>query len=190
VLGAVHRLFNHPELRRSLVRSRVLLGFAAAAVVIWKMEPARFWPGFAVSMSGEAIQLWCFASIDKSRTLAIHGPYAFVRNPMYLGRYFIPLGALLLLDQWWVLALFTLVYYFYMVNRVLREEARLRELIGPPYAEYLRTVNRFVPGRPPPGSAIAFWDWRLFRRNHGPANLAATLAFWLAAGIRAQAGAG
>jgi hypothetical protein len=51
-------------------------------------------------------------------------------------------------------------------------------------------VNRFLPGRPPAGSSLASWDWRLFRRNHGPVNLAATLAFWLAAGIRAQAGQG
>ena len=54
-------------------------------------------------MFGEAIQLWCFASLDKGRTLAFNGPYALVRNPMYLGRYFILLGGLMLLGNAWLL---------------------------------------------------------------------------------------
>lgn len=190
MLDAVHRLFNHPGLRKLLVRSRVVLGLAAALAVLGLMDDRWLPLGFAISMVGEAVQLWCFASLDKSRTLAVHGPYALVRNPMYLGRYLIPLGALLLLGRWWLLALYTLVYGFYMVNRVRREEAYLREVLGPPYDEYLRTVNRFVPGRPPAGSKVLFWDGRLFRRNHGPTNLAATLGFWIAAWVWSAVRAG
>ncbi len=103
MLDAIHRLFNNPTLRKVLVKSRVLLGIAAVAAIIWYMDPRWLVPGFLVSMFGEAIQLWCFASLDKGRTLACNGPYAMVRNPMYLGRYFILLGGLMLLGNWWLL---------------------------------------------------------------------------------------
>jgi hypothetical protein len=41
-------------------------------------------------------------------------------------------------------------------------------------------VRRFVPEAPLPGQPVAFWDWKLFRQNHGPLNLALTLAVWVA----------
>jgi protein-S-isoprenylcysteine O-methyltransferase Ste14 len=188
VLDAVHRLFNHPTLRKVLVKSRVLIGLVAVAALIWNIDPRWLLPGFLVSMFGELIQLWCFASLDKGRTLAFNGPYALVRNPMYLGRYFILLGGVMLLGNWWVLLLFTVVYYFYMVNRVQREEEYLRGPLGAPYEEYLRTVNRFLPGAPKPGSQLAFWDWKLLKRNHGTTNLVATLAFWAFAWARVRYG--
>ena len=188
MLDAVHRLFNHPALRKALVRSRVLLGVAVIAAIVWYLDPAWLLPGFLVSMLGEAIQLWCFASLDKGRTLACNGPYAMVRNPMYLGRYFIVVGAVMLLGRWWLVALFTVVYYFYMVNRVKREEQYLGGVLGAPYAEYLRTVNRFLPGAPLPGNPVAFWDWKLLAQNHGTANLVGTLVFWAVALLRARYG--
>jgi protein-S-isoprenylcysteine O-methyltransferase Ste14 len=190
VLDAVHRLFNNPTLRKVLLRSRVLIGIAAIAAIVWKLDPRWLLPGFLVSMFGEAIQLWCFASLDKGRTLAFNGPYAFVRNPMYLGRYFILLGGVMLLGRWWVLVLFTVAYYFYMVNRVKREEEYLRGPLGAPYEDYLRTVNRFLPGTPKAGSRVAFWDWKLLKRNHGTTNLVATLAFWAIAWAWARYGLG
>lgn len=183
MLDAIHRLFNHPTLRTILVRSRVLLGIGVVVLLLRYSSPHWMLAGFLVSMLGEAIQLWCFASLDKGRTLAFNGPYAFVRNPMYLGRYFILLGGLMLLGRGWVLVLFTVVYYFYMVNRVKREEEYLRGPLGEPYEDYLRTVNRFMPGPPKPGSRVAFWDWKLLKRNHGTTNLVATLAFWVLAWV-------
>jgi protein-S-isoprenylcysteine O-methyltransferase Ste14 len=190
LLDAIHRLFNNPTLRKVLVKSRVLLGIAAVAAIIWYMDPRWLVPGFVVSMFGESIQLWCFASLDKGRTLACNGPYAVVRNPMYLGRYFILLGGLMLLGNGWLLLAFTVVYYFYMVNRVKREEEYLRGVLGAPYAEYLTKVNRFLPGAPLPGNPLAFWDWKLLKQNHGTTNLVATLAFWIAAFLRAGYGFG
>ncbi len=190
MLEAINRLFNNPTLRRILVRSRVLLAIAAVAAIIWKMDPSWLLPGFLVSMFGEAIQLWCFASLDKTRTLATNGPYALVRNPMYLGRYFILLGALMLLGSGWLLLAFTVLYCFYMYNRVRREEVTLAGVLGEPYARYLREVNRFLPSSPRPGSPVAYWDWKLLRQNHGPENLAGTLAFWAAAWAWARFGIG
>ena len=181
MLSGIHALFNHPGLRSFLVKMRVPLVLVAAAAVIWAMDPRWLWPALAVSMLGELIQLWCFASLNKNEELACRGPYAVVRNPMYLGRFFIILGALCLLGRWWVLPLFALVYYLYMVNRVKREEALLREVFGEKYAAYCAAVRRFVPSPRYRGEPLLYWRWELLWQNHGPRNLIGTAVFWVAA---------
>jgi protein-S-isoprenylcysteine O-methyltransferase Ste14 len=181
MMSAVNTLFNHPGLRSFLVRMRVPLAIAIAAVVIAYADLRWLWPALAVSMAGELIQLWCFATLDKNSSLACRGPYAIVRNPMYLGRFFILGGALMLLGQPWLLVLYAVVYWFYMVNRVGREERRLREVLGAPYAEYCAGTSRFLPGAPYRGEPVLVWDWALFRQNHGWQNFAGTAAFWIAA---------
>jgi hypothetical protein len=107
---------------------------------------------------------------------------------MYLGRFFIILGALMLLANVWLLVLYAVVYYFYMVNRVKREEARLRDALGTPYAEYCAAVPRFLPGKRYRDNPLWYWDWALLRQNNGWANLAGTLAFWIAAFLRLRFG--
>lgn len=181
MLDAIHRLFNNPSLRKVLVKSRVLLGLAAVAAIVWYMDPKWLLPGFAVSMFGEFIQLWCFASLDKNANLAFRGPYSLVRNPMYLGRYFIVLGLLLLLDRGRLVVIvgYTVLYWFYMTNRVKREEALLKEVFGESYADYCAEVGPFLPRLTPCSKGtLAFWDNRLFNNSHGGRNLAATLLAW------------
>jgi len=175
----VHRLFNHPALRRTLVRARVPLFIALGLALLWFAKRDWFLPALAVSLFGEIIQLWCFASLQKNEVLAANGPYAMVRNPMYLGRYFLLLGMLMLARNVWLLAGFTVLYYFYMVNRVRREEALLAPTFGESYARYCMAVPRFVPRLTPhPGGRIAFFDWETFLRNHGPRNLAQVAVFY------------
>jgi len=188
MLAAIHDFFNHPGLRAAFLKARVPLGVAVVALVIWLAQPRWLWAGFAVSMFGQLIQLWSFASLNKNRDLACNGPYAMVRNPMYLGRFFIILGALGLLASGRLLLLYPVVYYFYMVNRVKREEARLREALGTPYAEYCAAVRRFLPGEPYRNNPLLYWNWALLRQNNGWTNLAGTLAFWVAAFLRIRFG--
>ncbi len=179
----VHGLFNHPALRRTLVRLRVPLFIALGLALIWHASRDWFLPALAVSLFGEAIQLWCFASLQKNQVLAANGPYALVRNPMYLGRYFLLLGMLLLVGSGWLLAAFTIVYYFYMVNRVRREEALLAPTFGEAYARYCSAVPRFLPRLTShAGGRIAFLDWQTFVRNHGLRNAAQVAAFYALAG--------
>jgi len=99
---------------------------------------------------------------------------------MYLGRFFIIGGFLLLLGPPWILLPYAIGYWLYMDSRVGREEARLRQIFGESYARYCSEVRRFVPGLPQPGHPVAVWNWGLFRQNHGPLNLALTLAVWAA----------
>ena len=183
MLAAIHSFFNHPGFRTAFVKARVPLGVLVAAGLIYIARPEWFWAGLAVSMFGELIQLWSFASLNKNVDLACNGPYALVRNPMYLGRYFILLGAVMLLGSGWAVLAYSVIYYFYMVNRVKREERRLRPALGEAYEDYCAHVHAFVPGAPYRGNPVLYWNWALFRQNRAGANLVGTLAFWIATGI-------
>jgi protein-S-isoprenylcysteine O-methyltransferase Ste14 len=178
MLTSIRSFFNHPGVRRTYVRLRVPLAIVAIVAAFPFLRRDWLVAGFVVSMIGEFIQLWSFASLDKNSDLAIRGPYAMVRNPMYLGRYFILLGFLMLLGQWWILALYTVGYWFYMDTRVEREEAHLRPIFGARYEEYCARVRRFMPGPPLPGQPVAYWNWTLFRQNNALGNLLGTLAVW------------
>ncbi len=94
------------------------------------------------------------------------GPYGLLRNPMYLGRFFVGLGFVLFTQRWYLVAAYVVTFALYAQVRVLGEEARLRTLFGEEYLAYCRAVNRWFP-RPwrRPASA-ARWSWEAVRRNH------------------------
>jgi protein-S-isoprenylcysteine O-methyltransferase Ste14 len=183
VLTSIRSFFNHPGVRRTYVRLRVPLAILAIFALMPFVQRDWLLAGFAVSMIGEFIQLWSFASLDKNSDLAIRGPYAMVRNPMYLGRYFILLGFLMLLGQIWILVVYTIAYWFYMDARVEREEAHLAPIFGARYDDYRAKVRRFVPGAPLKGQPVAYWNWTLFRQNNATGNLFGTVLVW--AGVAA-----
>ncbi len=189
-LDQLNALFNHPGLRRFIVRTRQPLGILALLAALWHVptDSSWFWIGMAISLVGAAGQWWCFACIMTSQELAVNGPYRYVRNPMYLTRYVLILGLVLMLDptrtawSWLAPVLYTLFYLLFMRNRVLREERKLTPIFGESYARYLREVPRFVPGhRPFPGGRTLYWNPVAFKRNHGARNALAVLIGYLLA---------
>lgn len=184
--NSIHAVFNHAGLRKFWCRIRY--PFAAVLLVVlaglcWRfpIQPTWFWTGFGVSMVGEFIQLWCFASLKKEKILACRGPYVLVRNPMYLGRFLIILGLILLFGQpaLWTVIPYAIGYWYYMVNRVGREEAKLTGIFGESYQAYCRDVNRFLPSlRGGHLGQILHWNWELLAGNHGWLNLASLLAVY------------
>ena len=96
-LTKINNVFNNPTLRSVLFNLRFPLSAIGAALLIWKINRAWFWPGFAVSMVGALAQVWCFASLQKNQQLCAEGPYSVVRNPMYLSRFILIFGVFMLL---------------------------------------------------------------------------------------------
>lgn len=179
MLDAIHGVFNHPVARGIFLRLRYPLFLAALVLLALYADAALLLPAFLVSLSGEAIQLWSFASLVKNEQLTARGPYVLVRNPMYLGRFFLILGIVLLFDSLYLTLAYVVFYYFYMVNRVGREERRLAELLGQPYRDYCARVNRFLPsfGRLA-DPAVRYFNGSVLLRNNGHWNLLSMLAFY------------
>lgn len=77
--------------------------------------------------------------------LVTTGPYAWCRNPMYLGHIVFLIGFTLTLQSTFG-ALITAATAVWFQFRVRRDETRLRERFGRPYQEYSARVRRWMPG--------------------------------------------
>lgn len=112
--------------------------------------------GIAIAIGGGALALWCIATFavvgrgtpapfDPPRRLVIRGPYAAVRNPMYIGAILALGGASLFYQS---LALLGYAVAFFVVTHLfvaLYEEPTLRRSFGAEYDAYCRRVQRWWP---------------------------------------------
>lgn len=177
----IHSFFNHSGLRKFWMKARIVIGVVATGFLIPLINPEWFRVGLSISLIGELFQLWCWSTLRTSKVLAYIGPYTLVRNPMYLGRYFIVLGVILLLGMpgIWAILPYTVIYGFYMVNRVKREEKKLTELFGADYLDYCGKVNRFTPSfKGFEARAVMQWNWGTFHENHGSMNFIGLLVVY------------
>jgi|LGVC01.1.fsa_nt_gb protein-S-isoprenylcysteine O-methyltransferase Ste14 len=160
-------MFNNPTLRRLWLKIRYPVGIILFLATPQFMQAHLVLPAFIVALIGSLIQVWSFASLVKNEELTIRGPYVLVRNPMYLGRYLMGLGFIILFGLPWLAVVYTVLYYLYMVNRVKREEKLLAELL-PGHAEYCSKVNRFIPTLGVSSEhPVLYFSWAQLRINHG-----------------------
>jgi protein-S-isoprenylcysteine O-methyltransferase Ste14 len=72
------------------------------------------------------------------------GPYAYSRNPMYLGHIIFLLGLTLTFESW-LAALVTIAVAVWFHTRVIGDEKKLIKVLGRPYENYLANVKRWIP---------------------------------------------
>jgi protein-S-isoprenylcysteine O-methyltransferase Ste14 len=73
------------------------------------------------------------------------GPYALVRNPMYLGILLIGLGIVMILFHWWVVCIFLSVFVTRYLLLIFKEEKKLLAMFPESYRDYQRKVPRILP---------------------------------------------
>lgn len=124
--------------------------------------------GSALTVVGLLIRGWSAGTIHKDRELTVSGPYAFTRNPLYLGSFFIGLGVAVAGGHWIWPAVF-LVFYAAVYTRTMAGEVRhLRDLFPDRYDEYAAAVPAFLPRITPYRAAdggTAGFRWAQYRRN-------------------------
>jgi protein-S-isoprenylcysteine O-methyltransferase Ste14 len=101
--------------------------------------------GAVVSVLGLAIRAWSAGHIRKNAQLAISGPYAFTRNPLYLGSFILGLGFTIASGRWELALLFAGLFLgiYFPVMRV--EASTMAELFGDQYRVYKEAVPLFFP---------------------------------------------
>ena len=124
-------------------------------MILFMLEPANLWRimgCLVLVILGQVWRCWAVGYIGlyrgenvKAKALATHGPYAFMRNPLYFGNFVIGLG-------WSILAglkgivLFTICFIvLYVMVIIPHEEEFLLSKFGSEYEGYCRKVKRFWP---------------------------------------------
>ena len=172
-----------------VAKLRVPSGFLLVAVFAWFSDPnarSMAW-GLPVSVAGLALRGWAAGCLAKNRQLATGGPYAYLRNPLYLGTLLVAAGLAIASRSLGLAALFAAVFFFVYLPVIELEEQHLRHLF-PEYARYADQVPALFPRlRPVPqknpnpfrfslyltnqefqagagfGAGMLFLVWKMFR---------------------------
>ncbi|RKY69568.1 MAG: isoprenylcysteine carboxylmethyltransferase family protein [Candidatus Latescibacterota bacterium] len=144
-------------LKNSVFRMRgyTPIPLLALMLILAETTPKRFIAGTALGLVGEAVRIWSvsYAGME-TRTrkvgaprLVTSGPYAHLRNPIYLGNFLLGLGFCLATWAWmpWMVGIYIAGFLLQYSLIISLEETRLRELFGKQYEGYAQAVPRFLP---------------------------------------------
>ena len=134
------------EWSRVARRIRVPLGFVFALLYFWLATPT--WRSLAIGailiVPGLLIRASASGYVRKNEALATSGPYAYTRNPLYLGSLLIGIGFAIAARSWWIGIALVVMFLAIYVPVIRGEERFLREKF-PEFEEYSRRVPRMLP---------------------------------------------
>src|ERR1019366_2809882 len=135
------------------------------------MAPSSWAFGAIFVAFGETVRLWGVAAAGaetrrRSRAvtrLVTHGPFAWMRNPLYVGNFFIWAGFSVIAGIQWFLPIAVAMFALEYTPIVRYEEAVLEATFGEEYLRYKRRTTRWLPVAPasePAGSLCWKTAWR------------------------------
>jgi protein-S-isoprenylcysteine O-methyltransferase Ste14 len=127
-------------------RIRVPMGFVFSVLYFWLARPT--WQflalGVVLILPGLLIRALASGHVRKNEALAASGPYAYTRNPLYLGSLLMGVGFAVAGRSWWVGAVLVVMFFAIYLPVIRDEEAFLRAKF-PEFEEYARRVPRMLP---------------------------------------------
>ena len=153
-------------------RWRVPLGFVIAPifVLLAKPKPWTLAVGAAIGLAGLALRAWASGHLRKNDALATTGPYAYTRNPLYVGSFLIGVGFTVAAGRWELALLFAALFLGIYVPVMRVESETLEQLFGHKYRRYAQAVPLFVPRLTGyEGVAKTGFDVALYKRYLGRA---------------------
>jgi protein-S-isoprenylcysteine O-methyltransferase Ste14 len=130
-------------------RIRVPLGFLTAAIFLVEVarrppHPSAIAWSLALVLPGLALRAAASGTVKKNQELTVTGPYAYTRNPLYLGSTLIAGGFAVALLSWPVALLLAFGFAAIYIPVIASEERFLRATF-PEFDGYCRSVPRFIP---------------------------------------------
>jgi protein-S-isoprenylcysteine O-methyltransferase Ste14 len=139
-----------------VMRLRVSSGFLIVLVFAWFSQPSvmSLALGLPVALMGLAIRAWAAGCLAKNRQLATGGPYAYTRNPLYLGTLIVAAGLSIAARSWGLGALFAVIFVFVYLP-VIQNESEHLHVLFPDYGVYASAVPLLLPRLTPWVSATS-----------------------------------
>lgn len=153
------------------------------------------WTGLLIVLAGELVRMWGvhhIGSVSRTRSerlgpLIDHGPFAMVRNPLYIGNILLWVGFAVSAQLLWLVPVIVVLLALEYHAIVRWEERLLESRMGENYRQYLRRVPRWIPnlaGRSTSGQDAAFsWTQTLYSER---GTLIAIVAGYLLLGLKAR----
>ncbi len=156
-------------LRFQFKKLRLLLAWAGSIILVLNAQftyESYCW-GLPLVLLGELIRILASGYLERKGTkLATAGPFAYVRNPLYVGNFLLGLGVVVMSSSWINIFIFIGGFSFLYWGTVQKEETRLLQEFGEPYADYLKAVPRFLPRLTPyPQRSTGSFQWSLIIKH-------------------------
>ena len=146
-------------------RVPVFLG-AFLLVIFADPNPTGIVIGFLLIAIGESIRIWAAGHLQKNENLTVTGPYAHVKNPLYVGTILITAGFCIMADNVYLLAVATFAFCFHYIPYKKRVEGdRLKRIFGERYEDYDLKVPEYIPRWSPYPGERASWRFKCFIEN-------------------------
>ncbi|NDG84082.1 MAG: isoprenylcysteine carboxylmethyltransferase family protein [Proteobacteria bacterium] len=144
-------ILSNETLRRFFSgRRRFQLAWIFAFFLIFSARHYPEVPGILLCFAGATLRFLASGFLRKEAKLAVGGPYAFTRNPLYLGTFLMGLGATLSVGAYLLTAIMAVVFFLNYHYVIQHEEAKLPSYFGSAYFDYCNLVPRFIPRLVPP----------------------------------------
>ena len=155
-------------------KSRVPMGTILGVIFLLMMHPSirSLWIGNCIASGGVLCRLWAAGHIEKQKILAQSGPYAYTRNPLYFGSFFMALGIILAGQGYWLLLPFALFFVIFYIPVMRAEEQDLLHAFGDTFRDYSVRVPLFFPGKQTAGYNSSNFQWARVVKNREHRNLA------------------
>jgi protein-S-isoprenylcysteine O-methyltransferase Ste14 len=171
-------------------RIRIPLGFTFAIFYIWIAHPTptSLVVGTLVLLPGLLLRGLASGHVQKDKQLTTSGPYAYTRNPLYLGSLMMAAGFAVAARSWWIVAIMLVMFGVIYVPVIAGEERYLRQTF-PDYDDYVRHVPRLLPRLTRHGSqqsaydSARYWKHREYQASIGCAVVLAVLVAKLVAKV-------
>jgi protein-S-isoprenylcysteine O-methyltransferase Ste14 len=160
---------------------RVPLGFIVAALVIYLAQPIglSILAGLPFAVAGAVLRGLAAGTIRKDSRLATEGPYAWTRNPLYLGSFLLQLGFGVMSGSWMAAAITVLPSFIIYPNVIRNEEGHLAKLFPEEFPKYCAAVPRFFPRFRPTGQSFSLKQYLANREYNTGLGFAAVLAVFV-----------
>ncbi len=161
-------------------RWRVPLGFLCAALFFFFAQPT-VWTlvvGAIVALPGLGLRAWASGHLKKNETLATTGPYAFTRNPLYLGSFIMGVGFTIAAGRAFLVLIFIIMILGIYLPVMRVESQTLLELFGKKYQRYANEVPLFWPRLSPYRQNEVEFDSSLYLRYREYRAAVGTVIAW------------
>ena len=158
-------------------RTRVPAGAVLAVAFLLLARPS--WQSLAiggpVALLGLLLRGWAAGHLAKYDALTISGPYAYTRNPLYLGTLVSAAGCAVAGSHVGIAVVAAAFFILFYLPVIEEEEGYLRETFDG-YAAYQKRVAKFLPALRSPGRPTGGFRLALYKRNR---EVRALIAFGL-----------
>jgi protein-S-isoprenylcysteine O-methyltransferase Ste14 len=151
--------------QRKVRRIPLFIG-AFLLVIFAKPQFPGIWTGMVLIFLGEGLRIWAAGHLQKNEVLTVTGPYAYVKNPLYIGSIFITAGFCILGNNIYLLAAALFMFCFHYIPYKKKVEGdRLKKIFGDRFEDYDEKVPDYLPRWTPYSNEKVSWQFKCFVEN-------------------------